>query len=115
MDAMFASYLGQPELADRNPARPQAAPPLPADFVFAMRETAYDALSTWLEGAGAPAEVKSLLSAITSLAYPPTADAEAVSQAANAIAALGGGFNGSSTMGKSHVKEHAQAWAASRK
>jgi hypothetical protein len=87
---------------------------LPADFVFAMRETAYTTLHDWLEGIGAPAEAKSLLSNLYSLGTPECADADAVAQAASAIAALGGAFHGPSTGGISHVKEHAQAWAASR-
>jgi hypothetical protein len=115
MDAMFASVLGVSDLADFNEA-PKAvvAGALPADFVFAVSETAYGTLQDWLEGVNAPAEVKSLLSLLYSLGTPEFADADTVAQAAQAIAALGGAFNGPSTMGISHVKEHAQVWAAAR-
>jgi hypothetical protein len=115
MDAMFASYLGQPELAEGHTAAPVVAPQLPADFVFAVSETAYTTLRDWLEGAGAPAEVLSLLSGLYSLGTPEFADADTVADAARAIDALGGGFNGPSTGAISHVKEHAQTWAANRK
>jgi hypothetical protein len=114
MNAVFASVLGHPELADSNDA-PQAAAvgALPADFVYAMRETAYETLHDWLEAANAPAEVVSLHSSLYSLATPECADANAMATAANAIAALGGAFDGPSTRGISHVKEHARAWVAS--
>jgi hypothetical protein len=104
IDPMFASYLG----------RPATVAALPDDFLFAMRETAAETLREWLQAAGVPAEAVTLLDSVSALATPACADADAVAQAAQAIAALGGAFNGASTMGISHVKERAQAWAAAR-
>lgn len=112
MDPLFASILGHPELADNQSPVVAASGTLPADFVFAMKETAYTTLQEWLDGAAAPAEVKHLLSLQYSLGTPEFADADTVAQTAKAVAALGGGFNGPSTGAVSHVKEHAQAWAA---
>src|SRR5258707_1203594 len=113
MDTIFESVLGHSAPVDSNDA-PQAAAVgvLPADFVFAMRETAYYTLQDWLEAAGAPAEVLSLLSSLYTLGTPEVADADAVAQAAQAAAALGCGFDGPATRGISHVKEHARAWLA---
>lgn len=116
MDPVFESLLGVSATADSNQApQAMAAKALPADFVFAVRETAYTTLMEWLEAAGVPAEVKSLLSGYGCLAIPEFADLDTVGRAAQDIAALGGAFDGPSTSGISHVKEHAQAWAANRK
>jgi hypothetical protein len=87
---------------------------LPADFVFAMTENAYYTLCAWLEGIGAPAAAVDLLSGLHCLGTPAVADADAVAQTVRAIDALGGAFNGPATSSISHVKEHAQAWAAAR-
>jgi len=113
MDAIFTSYLGLPESTDQPPVVVVSGA-LPADFVFAMKETAYGTLAAWLDGAEAPAEAKRLLSLLYSLGTPEFADADTVAQTAQAVAALGGAFNGPSTAGISHVKERAQAWAAAR-
>src|SRR5690242_2071792 len=113
MSAVFASYLGKdtldaPDTPSTTPAVVVGAG-LPADFVLAMRETAFYTLNDWLTGSSAPAEVKSLLSSFYNLCIPEFADAETVAQAARDIAALGGSFNGPITVGRSRVEEQAKA------
>ena len=116
-------------MATNAPTNPGNAWGLPTDFVFAMAETTYGTLQEWLEAAGVPAEIVELLRVDNALRYslchmPGGLDplemvkgdlTGLVAAAANAIAAVGGGFNGSDSTAVTHVEEHAKAWAAARK